>query len=295
MCAHLAPERIPRELLMTWAAPANESSATERDINDAIELMFSFSLLTADVDSTLRISPALQRFEHAALGQAERQQAITDALRLLDAVMPKRPADPDGWPAFERIVVHALVATGHAVANNTALEDTARVLQRLAAYQQARAAVEGSESFIGRARSAAPARSARVFLCYSSADKDQVRLLYRRLVDDGFDPWLDEEDLLPGEPWEPAIRRAVRASDFVIVCLSGAATTRAGFVHKEITEALDVADSQPEGAIFVIPAKLEECAVPERLRHLHWIELSTDVGYWNLTRALTHRLPRDTR
>ena len=295
VCAYLAPERIPLELLMTWADLANEASATERDISDAIELMFSFSLVTADVESTLRISPALQRFEQSALGHAERQQAITDAVRLLAAVLPERPGNPDGWPMYERMVAHALVATGHAVANNTALEDTARVLQRLAAYQRARATVARSASISSRARSATLAPSARVFLCHSSADKDQVRELYRRLVDDGFDPWLDEKDLLPGEPWESAIRRAVRASDFVLVCLSGAATTRAGYVHKEIKEALDVADSQPDGAIFVIPGKLEECEVPERLRHLHWIDLSTDVGYWNLTRALTHRLPSDTR
>ena len=59
-----------------------------------------------------------------------------------------------------------------------------------------------------------------IFLCHSSADKPAVRELYRRLVADGFAPWLDEEDIPPGANWELAIRNAVRAADFIVVCLS---------------------------------------------------------------------------
>lgn len=130
----------------------------------------------------------------------------------------------------------------------------------------------------------------RVFLCHSSADKPAVRALYRRLADDGFAPWLDEEDLAPGENWELAISRAVRTADYVVACLSDAATTRAGYVHKELKLALDIADKQPEGWIYVIPLRLEACTVPDRLNHLHWVDLFADNGY----RRLTHTL-RTTR
>lgn len=123
-------------------------------------------------------------------------------------------------------------------------------------------------------------------MCHSSADKARVRALHRRLSNDEFVPWLDEEDLLPGETWQLAIRNAVRASDFVIVCLSHASTTRAGYVHREIKEALDIADEQPEGRIFVIPLRLEDCEVPDRLRHLHWVDLFDDAGYSRLAQAL---------
>lgn len=126
----------------------------------------------------------------------------------------------------------------------------------------------------------------RVFLCHSSADKPAVRDLYKRLRQDGLRPWFDEEDLVPGEDWDQAIRQAVRSADCVAVCLSGTSTTRAGYVHKEIKEALDVADEQPEGTIFVIPARLEECVVPSRLRHLHWVDLFTPSGYERLLRAI---------
>lgn len=126
----------------------------------------------------------------------------------------------------------------------------------------------------------------RIFLCHASEDKPTVRALYRRLRADGLSPWLDEEELLPGQDWELAIRKAVRSSAAVIVCLSPTAVSQAGFRHREIRLALDVADEQPEGAIFVIPALLEPCELPDRLAHLHAVRLYEEGGYERLARAL---------
>jgi hypothetical protein len=39
--------------------------------------------------------------------------------------------------------------------------------------------------------------SLRIFLCHASEDKATVRVLYRHLIADGFEPWLDEQNLLP--------------------------------------------------------------------------------------------------
>ncbi|HTP10322.1 MAG TPA: TIR domain-containing protein, partial [Anaerolineae bacterium] len=88
--------------------------------------------------------------------------------------------------------------------------------------------------------------SLRIFLCHSSADKPAVRELYQRLRADGFAPWLDEEDLLPGQDWQHEIPKVVRNADAVIVCLSHGSITKTGYVQKEIKFALDVADEQPE-------------------------------------------------
>ena len=95
-------------------------------------------------------------------------------------------------------------------------------------------------------------RKLRVFLCHASGDKPAVRKLYQRLVKDGVAPWLDEEDLAPGQDWEVEIRKAVQASDIVLVCLSLRSITKEGFVQKEIKFALDAADEKPQGTIFLI-------------------------------------------
>ncbi len=126
----------------------------------------------------------------------------------------------------------------------------------------------------------------RAFLCHCHADKAAVRELWRRLRDEGIDPWLDAEALLPGQDWNLEIHRAVRTSDVVIVCLSRKATTKAGYVQKEIKFALDLADEQPQGTSFLIPVRLEECDVPERLQALHRVDLFDQDGYPKLLRAL---------
>jgi len=128
-----------------------------------------------------------------------------------------------------------------------------------------------------------------VFLCHASGDKPAVRALYQRLQADGFPSWLDEENLLPGQDWEREISAAVRASNVVLVCLSRASVTKEGFVQKEIRYALDVADEKPEGTIFIIPVRLENCDVPQRLRRLHWVNLFEMSGYRRLLSALRTR------
>jgi formylglycine-generating enzyme required for sulfatase activity len=132
-------------------------------------------------------------------------------------------------------------------------------------------------------------RALRVFLCHSSADKPAVRELYQRLCADGIDAWLDEENLLPGQDWQREIPRAVRQSDAVIVCLSRGSINKAGYIQKEIKFALDVADEQPEDTIFLIPLKLEECEVPERLSRWQWVNHFDPNGYARLMKALRAR------
>lgn len=132
-------------------------------------------------------------------------------------------------------------------------------------------------------------RKLKVFLCHSSGDKPQVRSLYQRLQVEGVSPWLDEQSLLPGQDWHQEITKAVRSSDIVIVCLSCGSISKAGYVQKEIKYALDIADEQPEGAIFLIPLKLEECDIPERLRRWQWVNYYEPEGFEKLLRTLRIR------
>jgi hypothetical protein len=133
------------------------------------------------------------------------------------------------------------------------------------------------------------ARRLRVFLCHSSGDKPAVRDLYRKLGNDGFDPWLDEEKLLPGQDWADEIPKAIRASDAVVVCLSHSSVTKEGYLQREIKNALSAAEEKPEGAIFIIPVRLQDVEVPSRLRQWQWANLYEKDGYERLTRALWER------
>jgi len=134
-------------------------------------------------------------------------------------------------------------------------------------------------------------RPLKVFLCHAHADRDPVRALYARLKREGVDVWLDKEKLLPGADWEYEIRKAVRESDVVVVCLSKQ-FNQAGFRQKEVRIALDTAMEKPEGEIFIIPARLEECDSLESLQKWHWVDLFESDGYQRLTMALRLRADR---
>ncbi len=132
-------------------------------------------------------------------------------------------------------------------------------------------------------------RALKVFLCHASGDKPAVRDLYKRLVTEGVDAWLDQEKLLPGQDWRMEIPRAVREADVVVICLSKNSITKEGYVQKEIRFALDIAEEKPEGTIFLIPARLEDCIVPERLNRWQWVDLFDENGLIKLLRSLKLR------
>jgi hypothetical protein len=51
-------------------------------------------------------------------------------------------------------------------------------------------------------------------------DKAQVRRLYRDLKGRGFNPWLDEFDLIGGQLWKTEIPKAIREAEIFLACLS---------------------------------------------------------------------------
>lgn len=116
-------------------------------------------------------------------------------------------------------------------------------------------------------------RPLRVFLCHSNNDKIVVRELYQRLLSEGWiDPWLDEEKLLPGQDWDMEIEKAVESADVVLACLSNNSVTKEGYIQRELKFVLDIALEKPEGTIFVVPLRLDDCTMPRRLRTWQYVD-----------------------
>ncbi|SRR6266498_2739904 len=137
-------------------------------------------------------------------------------------------------------------------------------------------------------------RKLRVFLCHASQDKPIIRELYQRLLaEDWIDPWLDEEKLLPGQDWDLEIEKAVEASDSVIVFLSNNSVTKEGYVQKELRKVLDAADEKPEGTIFIIPLRIDDCQIPRRLKPWQYVNYfpneHRDQAYHRLLQSLNIR------
>lgn len=131
------------------------------------------------------------------------------------------------------------------------------------------------------------------FLSYSRSDAVVVRRLYRRLSKDGFQIWFDQEELLPGQNWALEIERAIKRVKAVIICLSSQWVDEEGFVHDELKQSLQRMRRLPEGRVFLIPVRLDNCNMPDSLTALHRVDLLAPSGYHDLTRTLSSILPKD--
>ncbi|RPI91845.1 MAG: toll/interleukin-1 receptor domain-containing protein [Chloroflexi bacterium] len=125
-----------------------------------------------------------------------------------------------------------------------------------------------------------------VFLLYARGDKEAVHRLYRRIVREGANVWLDREKILPGQDWQSEIRKAIHSSDLVVVCLSRQFNKQGGYRHEELKIALERANSLPADRIFIIPARLERCDMPEPLHRWQRVDLFETHGYEKLMSAL---------
>lgn len=129
----------------------------------------------------------------------------------------------------------------------------------------------------------------KVFLCHAHDDKLKTRELYRYLRKRGIQPWLDAEDLVGGQDWRVEIPKAIKASDAIIICLSKNSINKEGFVQAEITFALEKALEVPQGRIFIIPARFEDCEVPDNLERFHYVDLFEENGFPRLMKSLKTR------
>lgn len=128
---------------------------------------------------------------------------------------------------------------------------------------------------------------ARIFLCHAKEDTTQVREVYQQLkAIEGFEPWLDEEDLLPGQDWDREIRRALHASDFILIVLSRNSVEKRSSVQREMKMALVVLQELPEGTIHTIPVRLDDCDVPEQFQRYQYADLFDPRGFERLVRSI---------
>jgi hypothetical protein len=133
-----------------------------------------------------------------------------------------------------------------------------------------------------------------IFISYAREDAVPARRLFGCLKEtEEFSPWLDQENLLPGVEWESAILEALKDSRFIILLLSQRAVNKAGFIQKEIREAIDRFSYYPPGSIFLIPARLDDCRpLHPALREIQWVDLFPDweAGLVKLIAALRQEI-----
>jgi len=117
----------------------------------------------------------------------------------------------------------------------------------------------------------------RVFVAYVEEDLSFAKKLYRAFEANGFLPWLDKKTLVPGQNWPRAIESAIQTSDIFVACFSRRATSKRGSFHSELRYALFCAAKVPLDEIFLIPLRLDDCVVPNRIsKQIQYLDLFPD-------------------
>ncbi len=138
-----------------------------------------------------------------------------------------------------------------------------------------------------------PSKRIRVFLAYADEDRTQVKKLYAELQKAGFEPWMDQEKLVPGQNWPRAIERAIELSDFFLGCFSRKSAGKRGHFQCELRYALDLAGRVPLEDIFLVPLRLDDCEVPGQIaRKTQYVDLFPDwqVGVTKLTNMMRRQV-----
>lgn len=117
----------------------------------------------------------------------------------------------------------------------------------------------------------------RIFISYAHADRDEALWVYEELLDEGFAPWIDIKDILPGQDWRSAIQKAIQECSHFIVLLSTRSVNRRGYFHAELAKALEMLSEVPKGSPFLIPVRLEDIEPKDdRLARLQRVDLFND-------------------
>ena len=105
-----------------------------------------------------------------------------------------------------------------------------------------------------------------IFVSYAREDFDTIKPICDLLRNLSFNVWIDVEKILLGQKWELEIEKAIDNSDLFLACLSTNSVNKTGYVQKELKKALDIYEKQPEDKIWLIPIRLDDCAVPQRIK-----------------------------
>lgn len=119
----------------------------------------------------------------------------------------------------------------------------------------------------------------RVFVSYVHDDSTDVDRLCGDLENAGVRTWRDVDQLLPGDDWKVAIRRAIESGTGFIACFSQTSEDRSrSYMREELTLAIEQLRQRPADSGWFIPVLLSDVDPPDisigggrTLRDLHFI------------------------
>ena len=143
LCAYLAPDDIPSDVISQWAEklpqPLAKAAADPLELDDAVMALRGYSLINA-ASGGWSVHRLLQAVVRDGLGQESGWVWARAAVELINAAFPGQVSSNVAvWPVCARLLPHALAATGHAETMNLASATVTRLLNQAGVYLRVRA------------------------------------------------------------------------------------------------------------------------------------------------------------
>ena len=122
----------------------------------------------------------------------------------------------------------------------------------------------------------------KIFLAYAEVDEVEVRELYFQLKENGYQPWMEAEDIEAGQNRQDAIDNAIGEADLFIACFSSDSVDQSGELMKLLRRGLDLTAEATVGEIYLIPLKFDECEIPNLRENQYGLRLKDyqELDYW---------------
>jgi tetratricopeptide (TPR) repeat protein/cellulose biosynthesis protein BcsQ len=149
LCAYLAPDDIPKKLLVEGAKhlPKSLAAAVQDPVacNDALAVLRRYSLMEVSNDA-LAVHRLVQAVVRDRLNKKEKKQWAGAAVEMVNEVFPRDiVAKVETWPWCARLLPHGQVSAAHAQELKAALPATASIFNAIGAYLNIRAEYEAAK------------------------------------------------------------------------------------------------------------------------------------------------------
>jgi len=131
-----------------------------------------------------------------------------------------------------------------------------------------------------------------IFISYARTDVEIVRGMYESLVSKNHLPWMDIYSIKGGENWLRAISKAIDECEIFLAVLSNNSVSRRGVIQKELKKALDKWEGMLPDDIYIIPVRLDDCPIPDLLKHIQVLNWDGGKGENKLLEAIRVGLAR---
>ncbi len=125
-----------------------------------------------------------------------------------------------------------------------------------------------------------------IFVSYSRVDTEFVTRLIDDISKQGFDVWMDQQDIGAGQRWDSVIQDALENCGTFIIVLSPTSVA-----SENVLDELSYAINEKKR---IIPILLHECEIPYRIARVQFVDFTKNyqTGFRHLISEITQKVPQ---